>query len=453
MERIGHVVVVGASVAGLVSAAAVARHAERVTVVERDTLPEAPRSRKGTPQAHHLHSLMAAGQRALEVLLPGVLEDLIAAGAVAVSAPQDNLWLSPVGWCTRFPGTHTVPSASRALLDWVLRRRVAALPGVGFRTGADLTELRTGAGGTAVTGVRLRDRVSGQPVELTADLVIDASGRGTRTPRLLVELGFGEPRASVVDSRAGYSSRFYRIPADFAGDWRCISIGNEPPRTTRGGALIAVDGNRWLVSLFGYLGDHPPTDEDGFLEFAASLRHPVLHDVIRAAEPAGPIHGFARMANHRWHYEELSRWPDNLLVLGDAACTLNPVYAQGMSVAAMSAVTLREQLDGGHGRPDCAKIQRCMAAIMDRAWSVAVGADAALLSGPDTEIDEESRRVGEYMDKVLRVALVDPHVNKVFFDVMMMLDEPARLFAPDIVQRAERGPGICRPVASASAST
>jgi len=440
MARIGHAVVVGASVAGMVSAAALAGHAERVTVIDRDTLPEEPGARKGTPQARHLHSLMASGQHALDALLPGVLDDLVAAGAVPVTAPEDNLWLSPVGWCTRFPGTHTVPSASRDLMDWTLRRRVAALPGVTFTTGADVTGLLVDPAGAAVTGVRLRHRAGSAVEDVHADLVVDASGRGTRTPRLLAELGFGEPRRSVVDSRAAYSSRFYRIPADFGGDWRCISIGNEPPRTTRGGALIQVDGDRWLVSLFGYLGDHPPTDEAGFLEFAASLRHSVLHDAIRAAEPAGPIHGFAHMANARWHYEELPAWPKNLLVLGDAACALNPVYAQGMSVAAMSAVAVREHLGRVEERPDCAEIQKALASTVDGAWTVAVGADHALLSPADAEIDEESRRVGENMDRVLRVALVDAHVNKIFFDVMMMVEEPARLFAPDIAERAGQGP-------------
>lgn len=440
MARIGHAVVIGASVAGLSAAAALAGHADRVTVVDRDALPGEPGARKGTPQARHLHSLMASGQRALDDLLPGVLDDLVAAGAVPVSAPADNLWLSPVGWCARFPGTHTVPSASRDLLDWVLRRRVAALPGVGFTTRADVTGLLADPGGAAITGVRLRHRGSGADEELRADLVVDASGRGTRTPHLLADLGHGLPRRSEVDSRAAYSSRFYRVPADFGGDWRCISLGNEPPRTTRGGALIQVDGDRWLVSLFGYLGDHPPTDEAGFLEFARSLRHPVLHDVISAAEPAGPIHGFARLANQRWHFEEVDPWPTGLLVLGDAACALNPVYAQGMSVAAMSAVVLREHLDRSPGDVDCGKAQRALAVAADRAWTVAVGADHALLTGPDAEVDEESRRIGEHMDRVLRVALVDPHVNKVFFDVMMMLEEPSRLFAADIVDRAVGGP-------------
>lgn len=444
MTRMGHVVVIGASVAGMTAAAALAGHADRVTVVDRDVLPEEPGARKGTPQARHLHSLMASGQQALEALLPGVLGDLVAAGAVPVSAPADNLWLSPVGWCARFPGTHTVPSASRDLLDWVLRRRVTALPGFRFTTRADVTALLTDPTGATITGVRLRHRETGADEDVRADLVVDASGRGTRTPHLLAELGYDLPRLSVVDSRAAYSSRFYRIPADFRGDWRCISIGNEPPRTTRGGALIQVDGDRWLVSLFGYLGDHPPTDEAGFLEFARSLRHPVLHDVISAAEPAGPIHGFAHMANQRRHYEELDPWPAGLLVLGDAACALNPVYAQGMSVAAMSAVVLRDHLDQSPEDLDCGKVQRALAVTTDRAWTVAVGADHALLTGPDAEIDDESRRVGEYMDRVLRIALVDPHVNKVFFDVMMMVEEPARLFGADIAERADGGPAWLR---------
>lgn len=443
MAQIGNALVVGASLTGLVTAAALAGHAERVTVLERDALPAAPSARKGLPHGRHLHSLMGSGQHALEALLPGVLDELVDGGAVRVGAPQDNLWLSPVGWCTRFPATHVVPSASRDLLDWTLRRRVSALPGVEFRTGVDVIGLTVDADGRAVTGVVTRTRSDTSVEEVSADLVVDATGRGTRTPRWLADLGFGATEKSVVDSRAAYSSRFYTIPADFDGDWRCISIGNQPPRTTRGGALIQVDGNRWLVSLFGHLGDHPPTQEEGFLEFAASLRHPVLYEAIRSAEPAGPIHGYAHMANQRWRYERLPNWPSGLLVLGDAACALNPVYAQGMSVAAMTAVELRDHLvEPGRDTVDCAYFQRRAAEITDRAWHVAVGADHGLLLPADGEIDEESRRIGEYMERVLQIALVDPVVNSIFFDVMMMVQPTDRLFAPDVADRVQRGPSL-----------
>jgi len=441
MTRRRHAVVIGGSLAGLATAAALARHMDAVTVVDRDTFPGRPGRRRGLPQGQHLHALMVSGRRALEDLLPGLTDDLVKAGAVEVGAPRDNLWLSAAGWCTRFPATHVVPSASRDLLDWVLRRRVAALVGVRLRQGYDVVELLADRP-DEVVGVRMRSH-DGRVEECRADLVVDASGRSTKTPTWLRELGYETPRRSVVDSRAGYSSRFYRIPTGFDGDWRCISIGNQPPRTTRGGALIQVEGDRWIVSLFGYLGDHPPTDEDGFLTFAASLRHPVLHDTIARAMPAGPVHGFRSMASQRWHFEELPKWPERFVVVGDAACTLNPVYAQGMSVAAVSATALDRWLSVRDGEPGgCAVFQRELGGLIDWAWGVAVGADSAVLAlAEDSAATAVADDVG-FGERMLQAAMVDPVVNAAFFDVMMMVASPESLASEEISRRIGQGPPL-----------
>jgi flavin-dependent dehydrogenase len=434
MDRWQHAVVIGGGIAGLTAAVAVAGHAERLTVVERDRLSENPAFRSAVPQSRHLHSLMGAGQQALDTLLPGFTDELYAAGAVPLRTPYDHLWLSPAGWCHRFSPSHTVPSASRELVEWIVRRQVADLAGVRVRDRVEITGLL--ADGGRVTGVRALAREGGAAEEIAADLVVDASGRRSHAREWLASLGHGEAETTRIDSRAGYSSRYYAIPEDFADEWRVISIQPGPSQPLRGGALVPVEGGRWLVSLYGYLNDHPPTDEAGFLAFGASLRHPVLYETIREAEPLGPIHGFRHMANERRHYEALPHWPDGFLVVGDAACALNPVYAQGMSVAAMSAQRLHGLLD--EGVDDCATLQKEMAAGNERAWHVAVGADLAYLGEAPT--DEESRRSGERMQRLLELAMVDADVNKTFFDVMMMLAEPDALDTPELTARLAQGP-------------
>jgi 2-polyprenyl-6-methoxyphenol hydroxylase-like FAD-dependent oxidoreductase len=440
-----HAVVIGAGLAGLTSTATLAKHFDAVTVVERDDLPQAPAFRKGVPQSRHLHALMGGGQRALEELLPGFTDDLYAAGAVPLRTPFDHLWLSPAGWCYRFPPTHVVPSASREQVEWVVRDRVSRLSGVRFRDRAEAIDIKADAG--AITAVRVRSRDNGAVEEIEADLVVDAAGRGSKSVQWLESLGYGTPERTAIDSRAGYSSRYYAVPEDFGDEWRIISIQPLPPRTLRGGALVPVEGGRWLVSLYGYLDDHPPTDDEGFLAFAAGLRHPVLYETIRAAKPLGPVHGYLRMANERIHYESLTRWPDRLLVLGDATCAVNPVYAQGMSMAAMTAVTLGRRLAERDGDvSDCGALQKEVAAGNERAWQTAVGADLGYLTPADAEVDEETRRGGEYMGRLLELAMVDPVVNKTFFDVMMMLDEPGALSGPEIAARISQGPR--RPVST-----
>jgi flavin-dependent dehydrogenase len=222
-----------------------------------------------------------------------------------------------------------VPSAGRELVEWVVRRRVAGMAGVGFRDGLEVVGLGPGDG--RVTGVRAVARGGAVVEEIDADLVVDASGRRSRAQQWLASLGYGQAETTLVDSRAGYSSRYYAAPAGFDDAWRVISIQPGPSQPLRGGALVPVEGGRWLVSLYGYLDDHPPTEEEGFPAFAASLRHPVLHQTIGDAEPLRPIHGFRHMANERRHFEAMSAWPQGLLVVGDATCALNPVYAQAMS--------------------------------------------------------------------------------------------------------------------------
>ncbi|REE95061.1 NAD(P)/FAD-dependent oxidoreductase [Thermomonospora umbrina] len=429
MARGRRAVVIGGGISGLTTAVVLAGHYERVTVVERDRLPDGPGFRGGVPQSRHLHALMGGGQRALDGLLPGFTEELYEAGAVPLRTTYDHLWLSPVGWCSRFdPPSHVVLSATRELVEWVVRRRALRLPNVDIREDTQVQGLVQGPGGE-VAGVRIDGEA------FSADLAVDASGRRSRTPQWLMALGYDEPERTRVDSRPGYASRFYAMPADFADEWRVISIQPGPGQPLRGGALVPVEGGRWLVSLYGYLDDHPPTDEEGFLAFAASLRHPVLHDTIENARPVGPIHGFRHMANERHHYEALPRWPEGFLVVGDAACAVNPVYAQGMSMAAMTARRLADVV----GDEDCATIQKEIAAGNERAWQVATGADLAYLGNGD-EVDEEARRTGEYMQRLLELAMVDAEVNKTFFDVMMMLAEPDVLSSPELVARVAQGP-------------
>ncbi|TDC55996.1 hypothetical protein E1281_09545 [Actinomadura sp. KC345] len=432
VEEREHAVVIGAGIAGLTAAAALADVFERVTVLERDALGEAPGFRPGVPQSRHLHSLMGAGQRALDALLPGFTERLYGAGAVPLRTPYDHLWLSPAGWCHRFAPSHTVPSATRELVEYVVRTSVAEIDGVGFR---DRTETVGFAGDAErVTGVRVRARDGGQVDEISADLVVNASGRGPGGRGWLRALGLAEPEVERTDSRPGYSSRLYEMPEGFADEWRIISIQPGEGQPLRGGALVPVEGGRWLVSLYGYLDDHPPVDAEGFLEFARSLRHPVLHDVVRDAVPAGPVHGFRHMANERYRYEDLPAWPDGLLLVGDAVCAVNPVYAQGMSMAAMTAVTLRRLLGEGAG---CRAMQKEIAAGNERAWQVATGADLAYLADAG---DAGSRDAGEYMRRLMELALVDAEVNRTFFDVMMMLAEPDALASPELAARVARGP-------------
>ena len=279
-HRAGHAAVIGGGMSGLLAAQALGDHFAEVTVVERDQLPDQPDFRKGVPQARHLHTFWAGGLRAVEQLLPGIEADLIAAGACPVRFPTDVRWLTPVDrWMGRFPATQRLASASRILIEWVVRRRVEQTPGIRFLTGHEVRSLRLDRHGD-VSGLTVRARGDGADFELPAELVVDASGRGSALPEWLEALDRHRPRESTVDAFLGYASRTYAIPDDFRADWKSTYIQAAPPRESRGGIMMPIEGNRWIVTMLGGGRDYPPTDDAGFLEFARSLRSSALYDVI-----------------------------------------------------------------------------------------------------------------------------------------------------------------------------
>lgn len=436
----GHAVVIGGGLAGLLAATVLDAHYGRVTVVERDRYPEQPVFRKGVPQAHQFHMLWAQGLDHIERLLPGVTDHLVRLGAVPIAWPSELLWMSAAGWSKRFPPAMRILSVSRPVLDWTVRERVRRLSTVEFLAGHEVTGLLTDRRATAATGVRLlaRGQVrSSRPVELAADLVVDASGRGSRMPRWLADLGLPTPREVRVDPGLGYASRQYEIPGHQA-DWKALLINAKAPDVPRGGNLFRIEGDRWIATLVGAGGQQPPVTEDGFLEFARSLRSPLLYEAIRDARPVSPVRGYRRTGNVRRRYEALRDMPDRLVVLGDAACALNPLYAHGMTVAAREAAALAECL-GGHPVATAGlsrRIQRQVARSARGAWMIATGEDAKFPFTEGIRTNGLDRVVGRYLDRVARAACSHPKANATLLDVLNLTAPPEALFRPGVVAQA-----------------
>jgi 2-polyprenyl-6-methoxyphenol hydroxylase-like FAD-dependent oxidoreductase len=436
-------VVVGGSLAGMLAAQVLSRHFDSVTLLERDRFPETPAARKGLPQGRHAHVLLERGRTVLERFLPGLTEELVRAGAAPLDFTRDVAWLSPFGWYVRFPGDLRVLACSRDLLDWVVRGRVTALPNVHIRQGTNVGGLIRGPGDEAhVAGVRLRsgsaeDEVDSGGAIVSADLVVVADGRHSRLPEWLAALGFESPEEVVVNSFQGYASRYYRLAADFAPDWKTLYIQQAPPGDRRGGIVQPVEGGRWLVSLIGGDGDYPPTDEAGFLTFARSLRSPALYEAIASAEPLSPIAGQRATENRLRHYDRLGRFPDGVVALGDAVCAFNPVYGQGMSAAALGAEVLDDWLrDDGPRRPGRGRdFQRRLARATAAAWQLATGADYAFLTAEGPPQSRVVRLTGLFIAAVMRAATCRPSVRRRLADVLHLLRPPGALFGPGVLVR------------------
>ncbi|MEU3557978.1 FAD-dependent oxidoreductase [Streptomyces fragilis] len=428
----------GGSLAGLLAAHVLAGHADRVTIVERDRLPDGTGPRPGVPQARHPHVLLEGGQVALESLLPGVVAELRAAGAPRVGMPSDLVQQQEGRWFRRLPATTHIYTGSRAQLEELVRRRVLANPSIGV---AERTEA-VGLHGDArrVRGVLVRERsgdARGTRQVLEADLVVDASGAGTKAPQWLTAVGAEAPHEETIETGLAYSSRVYRgRDGVLDGDTRGYYVYPGPTQVYAGGALPLEDGTH-LVVVSGLRGDEPPTEGDEFVTYVRKrLPHPLLHRWMEEAEPLTAAFAFRRTANVRRRYDLPGRRPAGFLATGDALCTFNPIYGQGMAVAAMSAVVLRDALADPRRPATTRRVQKALLAASRQAWDISAGSDRsmpgavgnALATGP------ADRVANRYLRRVMERYPTDPVVGAAFRSVLGLRAPVTSLFAPSVVR-------------------
>ncbi|MEU6956612.1 FAD-dependent monooxygenase [Streptomyces sp. NPDC045714] len=447
-------VVLGGGYAGLLAARVLTGHFRQVTVIERDPppAPGEPATRPGVPQAHHPHALLARGAEHLEELFPGLREELAARGCPVEDFAAATRMLFPTGWAPRTPVGFDVQLVARPALEQVLRERVTALPSVAFRYGvrAEALLLDQQPGGVGVT-VRPRD-AEGRDEVIQADLVVDATGRATRLPRWLADAGYSLPDTLVVDGKVTYASRFYTFRPDPGQDWFASYQPTLAPHSPRGGVAARVGPDLWQLGLIGAGGQAPPADEDGFRAYAAALDNPDFAHIIDNGTPQGPVRQ-TRSTVNRWHrYDRLPRWPGRLIALGDSICALNPVYAQGMTVAARQA-TLLDSLLTRHAHTARTKgtpgaldrlgpaFQRQAAALARGPWLLNTSADRAWQ--PATA-PLGTRIATRYLAAVTARLPHHPALFLRFARSLHMLDGPAILATPRALAQLASLPSLPR---------
>jgi 2-polyprenyl-6-methoxyphenol hydroxylase-like FAD-dependent oxidoreductase len=422
-------VVVGAGIAGLLSARALADYVDEVVVLERERLPDAAEPRGHVPQGKHLHLFLAAGLDQLVDWFPGIDDELEGRGAVRIDGSR--AWLFQAGgYRARGDWGTSVISMTRPLLEAVVRRRVGDLANVTIEDGVLVDRLMVS--GSTATGVELPDG------ERRADLVVDASGRSSRLVQQLHSSDVLAPPVSRVSIDCAYASRFLsRSEGDFEGSF--IACTPSPPTSFRGGAVLPVEGGRWMVTLSGVHGDVPPTDEQGFRDFAGSLLSPTVGQLLDRCEPTSPIVAYRFPSSQRRHFERAPRLVQRFVVVGDAACSFNPVYGQGMACAALQAAALGESLRSvGLGSPDLPGLfHRRAAKIIDAPWAIAVGADFLhpQTSGPKARGTDLANR---YVLNLARATQVSLPLARTFNLVLNLVEPTSVLVRPRTVLRVLR---------------
>jgi len=431
--------VVGAGVAGLAAARVLADHFEQVIVFERDELPASASHRPGIPQGRHVHALLAGGERALSGLLPGFADDLLAAGAVPYRAGLDLR--------TERPGFDPFPqrdlgwrsfAASRPLIERVVRARVEQIANVEIRRRCRVDRLLAGADGASVTGVRSVDE-HGQTDDASADFVVDASGRGALTLSTLEALGSPSPDESAIGVDFGYATATFDIPDDAPDTFTGLAVLPRVPDTTRLALMLPLEGGQWIVSVGGREADKPPADWDGYVDFVRGLRTPTLYHAIRHARRVGDVVRFGFAESVRRHFDGLRRFPRGLLPIGDAICRFNPIYGQGMSVAAQEAALLGRVLGRLAIEPDpLGSVAHTFFAelnpILDGPWTMSAVPDLAYPQTRGERPPDLEMRL-RFGAALVQLAAEDAAVHALMLEVQHLLKPRSAFGDPALQQR------------------
>lgn len=433
-------IVIGGSIAGLLTARILSEHVNEIVVLEKDLLPDEPAPRRGTPQSAQLHSIHHKGADILQELFPDLVWDFEHCGVMPCDLGNEMRWFFFGEWMKPARSDVFVHWCERPRLEWQIRQRVMALPNVTVMAGSKVTTLLTDEANGRVTGVSVR--MAEQPADdqtLSADLIVDACGRGSRVDQWLAQLGYPQASEDEVKIDLGYACGYYQLPDDINPEWKALLISAKPGLSEKLGLIYRMPNNQIKASMAGWFGDHPPADHDEFLAYARSLPQPDLYDLLCEATPLTPIRTYKMPSNQWRRYDQLSRWPAGLFVIGDAICSFNPSFGQGMTVAALQAVKLGEMLRTQKQKratlaePGLAyHFQKQAAQIVNNPWMITTGEDLrfAKAEGPRPFSLSIMHR---YLAQVFEVAHYNPTVAKQFLQVMTFLKEPPALFHPAVL--------------------
>lgn len=439
-----HAVVLGAGMAGMLASSMLARHFDAVTILDRDLLPAEPALRKGIPQAKHAHLLWSGGARIMESLLPGITGQLLNAGARRAVVHRDVISLSAFGWQHRFAAPEFMITCSRALLDYAIRAKVLSHQKITVLQGTEPVGLRGDM--TRVTGILARDTSTGAVTALDADLVADATGRGSSLKQMLASLGMPPAAVDTVDPGLVYATRIFRAPPGATEKFPVVSLhaDHRLGQPGRNGVVLPIEDSRWIITLSGTRGAEPTSDAGDFAEFAARLRHPLVAELIAAAEPLTDVQVSRSTVNRRNYYERTACWPDGLVVLGDSLVALDPLYGHGMSAAARGVQALNQEIKLRGLNPGLAvHAQRAIAAAVDDAWLLSTSQDicypgcvAILNDPPPPEVTAVQRDLAEIVGTA---ALREPTVSAAYSSVVALAEPVASLAGEHVVAALRRG--------------
>jgi 2-polyprenyl-6-methoxyphenol hydroxylase-like FAD-dependent oxidoreductase len=431
--------VIGGSIAGLLSARILSDYFESVVIVEANTLSDKAEERKGVPQSVQPHILFAKGYRILLELFPNLDKDAFEKGALPIDwAKEFHLYLR--GWNLTQDKNSGIESftCSRILLEFILRKRVLQIPNIDIYIQHKVSGLLQNEEAKKVNGVRVHSLYDKNDYEIYADLIVDASGRSSKLPEWLDDLGYTSPTETIIDPKLGYATRKYKAPKDYQSDWKVMLISQSPPDCNRLGYLSKIENKEWIATVGGYGADYPTNTSDGFLGFAKSLPSDRFYEAIKKAEPITPVITYRATSNRLRHYERITM-PEGLICIGDSVCALCPIYGQGISVAALSALVLKKWIETIYSKDlnfESNIFQKELMKSNFPHWNLAVTQDAKFKTTIGREYIKDNwilRLIGKYTDSILKRAQSDSKINLVFIKVSQIVKSPLEFFHPYVI--------------------
>ncbi len=430
-----HAIVIGASMAGLLAASVLCKHFEKITLLERDPVQNLPESRKGQPQTHHIHALLAQGLEIIKDYFPGIDEELKAGGAFIGDMAQTVHWYQYGGYRKRFVSGLISMTMSRPFLEYHVRRRLLALPNVTLIESCAVNELLTNPEKTRILGVKATRRAQqNTPETFEADLVVDASGRGSAAPKWLESLGYKRPPEVEVKISVGYSTQVYRRTIQDPDAISIEMISASAPAETGGAFLFPVEDDRWIMTAGGQAGNYPPTDAAGLLEFVRKMPVQDVYNVISKAEPLSDVITYRYPSSLRHDYHKLARFPEGYLVMGDAVASFNPIYGQGMTSSAMQSRALDETLQKPGGQSLWKSYFKRVARVTDLLWELTVREDFRFPLTQGTKLPFTDL-INAYVVKVHQATQRDPVVYAQFLRAMNLMAPTSSLMTPEMLWR------------------
>lgn len=336
-------VVNGGGISGMIAARVLSDFFESVIVIEQDGTTDTKKPRKFAPQGHHVHLMLGKGTDLLEDLFPGFVDDLEKLGAYRFNFYRGWKWFHYGSWRRRDELEDSGYVQTRPLLEYNLRRRTEAVSNIRFEYGSIVTGYLSRNQGKSVHGIRVRN-VSHIEYNLEADLVVEAGGRNGKVMDFLSEINAPLPAEELREVRPGYTSLHFEHINRMGDDWDVMIVHPHAPHSSKAGFIFHIEDDHWHVSLGGNLVEETPDNLQSFLDYAKQLDSPAIYEAIKDARPINEITSIRIPAYRRRYFEKIKNPPERLIVVGDSYAVVNPIYGQGMMLAALEIDAFRNLL-------------------------------------------------------------------------------------------------------------